>query len=849
MTSTIMEPYDAPMVDYQTDHDVQMHLSSSDPWFQDVAPMEDDQAFQQKGTMPDSLPTVEVDMEVYAEDEHIEYEMVDDQHGHHLASGELLDVDVLDASTVPSPLVTPPVPHTPPAGYSQPQPPVHHSSTPEAPFADLAPPPVPVGPVAEEHSDSAATAPSETIPAAPVALPESLTLQEESASEHLHTDSHSNDDFQHEFLTPHADATEASTSFPLELTTQLEAHTPPEPSALLLNQVQNGLHTSNQDLYQIALAPDASSTLVNHPEALTGPSDSSEYHTHDGEAVEGTSSTPQQLRDTNRANTLSPEASAPTAALAERTHKSPDEVTEQNDVHQESSSTPQPEIGETQTLTEVLDEVPEELTLAVPPPILLSIFSTDQPELCLFNKPSEPLANQDESQECHILFQQVASLYYEPLANVFEALRQDEYVSTVLEVSGNELGLEAYDLDLAITEDNYYGREISLHDIYTLHTSANLAGPLRLRLYISGTRFIVRYHMLQEGLIDLHVDESQVSDHDETDVFQADDTEPQEGIHGDEQATDEGRAEAGASETVLETSGDHENSNEEEEDSQADEDHEAIHGGAAEEVVEETGEIDLSTLPDFVDSPEATEEVEYEDAESSTDPHLEATGTGGLVIPSALITDSGDDKTNTASGVLDGTDGSTEASIAKKDASPGKDIHEGDYSGVVESNVAAEETPESQSYQAHDETGISKHLDDRTERTPQPEDGESANKELTDATEDEPIESTGQDKQEADKNFVTGAHGTAESDAHTHVLEELEDFDADTWDDELDGEGDPDTTWEVEKDNGDESKSNESSITLSSKASKRSFDDFGLEHSDDDSFLSGSPGLKRARVE
>jgi hypothetical protein len=58
----------------------------------------------------------------------------------------------------------------------------------------------------------------------------------------------------------------------------------------------------------------------------------------------------------------------------------------------------------------------------------------------------------------------------------------------------------------------------------------------------------------------------------------------------------------------------------------------------------------------------------------------------------------------------------------------------------------------------------------------------------------------------------------------------------------LDGEGDPDTTWEAEKDNGDESISNESSVTLSSKASKRSFDDFGLEHSDDENLVSESPG-------
>jgi len=71
----------------------------------------------------------------------------------------------------------------------------------------------------------------------------------------------------------------------------------------------------------------------------------------------------------------------------------------------------------------------------------------------------------------------------------------------------------------------------------------------------------------------------------------------------------------------------------------------------------------------------------------------------------------------------------------------------------------------------------------------------------------------------------------------------LQDFDADAWDDELDGEGDPDTAWETDKNIGNEPvSSNENSTTLSSKTSKRSFDDFDLEYSDDD-FLTESPGV------
>lgn len=86
--------------------------------------------------------------------------------------------------------------------------------------------------------------------------------------------------------------------------------------------------------------------------------------------------------------------------------------------------------------------------------------------------------------------------------------------------------------------------------------------------------------------------------------------------------------------------------------------------------------------------------------------------------------------------------------------------------------------------------------------------------------------------------------------AEVHVIaaiEDIKDFEGEldqTWDDELDGEGDPDTTWEAGQENVDESISNESSVTLSSKASKRSFDESGLEYSDDENFVSESPGTQ-----
>lgn len=75
----------------------------------------------------------------------------------------------------------------------------------------------------------------------------------------------------------------------------------------------------------------------------------------------------------------------------------------------------------------------------------------------------------------------------------------------------------------------------------------------------------------------------------------------------------------------------------------------------------------------------------------------------------------------------------------------------------------------------------------------------------------------------------------------------MENYDDQEWDDTLDGEGDLDTTWEEdqEPEQDQETLSNESSVTLSSKASssKRSFDEVEPEEGDVASASLGSPGI------
>lgn len=72
---------------------------------------------------------------------------------------------------------------------------------------------------------------------------------------------------------------------------------------------------------------------------------------------------------------------------------------------------------------------------------------------------------------------------------------------------------------------------------------------------------------------------------------------------------------------------------------------------------------------------------------------------------------------------------------------------------------------------------------------------------------------------------------------------DLEKDEEEAWDDDLDAEGDPDLSWDVEEE-GHETASNESSVTLSSKTSKRSFDEIDDEDAPDEAppSLSSSPG-------
>ncbi|KAJ3896650.1 hypothetical protein GG344DRAFT_13842, partial [Lentinula edodes] len=152
-------------------------------------------------------------------------------------------------------------------------------------------------------------------------------------------------------------------------------------------------------------------------------------------------------------------------------------------------------------------EISEGVYIDPPPAVLLSFAFLDYPDVCLFNQPSQydPSSSTTEPTSCSVLLSDQPTLYYEPLSTVFEALRNDNELSSIADLSQVELVLDAYDLELNISEDNIFARETSIHDLNVLHDGSNFSGPLRLRLQSVNPRFIIRYRILQEQVMRLNL--------------------------------------------------------------------------------------------------------------------------------------------------------------------------------------------------------------------------------------------------------------------------------------------------------------------------------------------------------
>jgi len=402
MTSTMLEAYDTQMLDYPSDIDVPMHASSSDLWFHNEATMEDDGLLPpQKSPLADreSSTGVEVDMEPYDDDQNSEYEMADGVENYELEIGESVDVEVFDVSQA----------HTPPA--------ILDVDTTHIPSSGLA--------------DSTFSSPSFAEPPAP-------------------------DIYQNLQLHP-KDLIGSSTTL---FTPSLEAPPFISPGPQFHEALPDGSADDSE-----AHAPDK---VISHSE-----------RNHDAVHIEESVGIPTQpsvveepgVVNADSAQDLESYLPEPEADNVHSIHgKEPDEfpnVTPAADRAEfaqhgasDESHEDDHEYDTVATPTADPHEISEGVYIDPPPAVLVSFLSSNRPGFCLFNLPpsssgstSPSLENsRPEPQALTLLLHHRPTLYYEPLTSVFEALRQEESLASVPDFADGELVLDAYDLQLVISE-------------------------------------------------------------------------------------------------------------------------------------------------------------------------------------------------------------------------------------------------------------------------------------------------------------------------------------------------------------------------------------------------------------
>ncbi|KAF9001949.1 hypothetical protein BDQ17DRAFT_1326984 [Cyathus striatus] len=730
---SMLEPFDAQMLDYPSDLDVPMHSSSSDSWFHAEAAMDDTttplNALTQRQALHDSSQLgVEVDMDAYEEvlDQSSEYEMADDIQD---SPAELLDVEVYDASLAQSPLPNPDDSSYTPQDTNQ----VSYENFIEQSTrltrrfsADI--------PLADSDTTSEHQIPQ-------------VSLDDASSDEKLGSNRDSQEDRSHDQL--QLQETEESGEQTLASPPPIPDYSgdsPVKPTAHVVGEevtrVENEQNVENdgdQSGSQIHASTDTTLASVLHT-SLDRASDvknviDNAQNLLNSAALQDPNqdSFAEESRTLELANVTSEKRSSEYTADGENREGAEDELVAVEDDHQGTST-------ESEDREDLVDTA-ESAQVVV--------------EVSLFNEPSTsgPSISHAEPeshlQTAHVLLQNFPTLYYEPISSVFEALRQDDYITNISEYVDSELVLDAYDLQLVISEDNIFAREVSLHDLNTLHDASGIAGPLRLRMQTIAPRFIVRFHLLQEHAARLQETTSE----------------------------DDSSLTPGKSDRILLQS----------------------HAEGTRE--------ELSLPENSFDADEVRHLAEAADPDFSED-----------VEAATLESDSEIDGTRLVFNELH------------------KTLHD---SGAV--GVRAQESTAEMPTQASDTT---KH------RSPRGHEDESSKHNISRAKDGEivandkhvsELSSAYDENEDPESLYLDGTAGDA------NTVSGADNYNEDDWDDD-DAEGDLETVSGTE--NEADVISNESSVTLSSKASKRSFDEADLEHGDATGSLSlpSSPG-KRLRVE
>ncbi|KAF7796892.1 hypothetical protein EIP86_008077 [Pleurotus ostreatoroseus] len=443
------------MLDYAAESDFSMQPG----WLTVEATMSDESSSMQDTTLHDYAESIEVDMEPHVEDEEMtEYDMLDegaiDENQHAFShDAELLDIEVTDPQTATSmPPSLLPTPIIPPATFAR------QSLTPVLGAAE---------PLATAESFH------------PVPVDEHVIAASGSAPEFHHAQAHS--------PSPHFTVGEGVSA--------------EDPAAL---------DTSNDaGATEIAPASADVATFSNTEETAPAVGISEEADAVAGDLEDKGAAVPEVIangdivaKDAEDVESV-PRLEVPQADV----QQDPTEYVE------ESGDVAAPEPAEEAHYSNGDDphEISDGVYIDPPPAVLLSLTtSTGSVDCTMFNQPHtsrsqspHEYASSSASTEPVLLLHEHPTLYYEPLSNVFETLRQEETVRNIAEFADSELVLDAYDLDLRISEDNVYAREVTIHELNVLHDGIDLRGPLRLRLTSSSPRFITRYHSLRDQIAQL----------------------------------------------------------------------------------------------------------------------------------------------------------------------------------------------------------------------------------------------------------------------------------------------------------------------------------------------------------
>jgi hypothetical protein len=396
-TTTILESYDTQM-DYSGDFDVAMLTagSSTDVWSYHSETIMDQDAHHDQSTAAADRESVEVDMEEtypdYADHESVEYEMADDEEVYQHGGGDLLDVEVYDASQLHSPVPMPAAIDTPqmPSGE-----PLDYTI----------------------HTNPSFTDPRNSVEA---------SVQ--------HDETH-----HHELSAGDLPSVEVSAPLPAF---EVGEEPPPGPAVASTD-------SHPEQLVDFSVPQDAADRLshaVLSAEATVEPS---------GNLNSGDSGH-TRVEETEAAAGWSHAQNYPDAANLLQTAESEDP--ESGESHNEA----QQYYEYNETAANVVDphEISEGVYIDPPPAVLLTLPSSDHSDICLFNQPPTRTGSVGPSEEHHqrgqqdliLLLHHRPTLYYEPLTSVFEALRQEQYITQIPEFAEGELALDAYDLQLIVSE-------------------------------------------------------------------------------------------------------------------------------------------------------------------------------------------------------------------------------------------------------------------------------------------------------------------------------------------------------------------------------------------------------------